>query len=110
VTFLIQEVRDFMARPQPMKMGTTLLPWHYDAASPRAPIDKSAMVSDVALRLMLGSVPDFARSSAYPPTADLSINSVIDAMGHKATSTNTSWPFIGAHPQRQGLHLVLQAS
>jgi hypothetical protein len=44
-----------------MKMGTIVSLWHYDgAASPRAPIDKSAMACDLALRLMLGSVPDFA--------------------------------------------------
>ena len=35
---------------------------------------------------MLGSVPDFARSSGYPPTAALSINSVIDA-----TANTRSW-------------------
>jgi hypothetical protein len=69
-----------------MKMGTIVSPWHYVAASPRAPIDKSAMACDLAPRLMLGSVPDFARSSDYPPIAALSINSGIDAMGQQQTS------------------------
>lgn len=73
-----------------MKMGTIVSLWHYDgAASPRAPIDKSAMACDLALRLMLGSVPDFARSSDYPATGALSIDSVIDAMGHLRKPKNT---------------------
>jgi len=67
----------FYGAPRSMKMGTIVSPWH----SPRAPIDKSAMACDLARRRMSGSVPDFARSSGYPPTAALSIKSVIDAMG-----------------------------
>jgi len=38
----------FYGAPRSMKMGTIVSPWHYDAASPRAPIDKSAMASDLA--------------------------------------------------------------
>ena len=75
----------FYGAPRSMKMGTIVSPWHYDAASPRAPIDKSAMASDLALRLMLGSVPDFARSSGYPPTGALYFNPVIDAIGQEPT-------------------------
>jgi hypothetical protein len=73
----------FYGAPRSMKMGTIVSPWHCDAASPRAPIDKSAMASDLALRLMLGSVPDFARSSGYPPTGPPSFNPVIDAKTEK---------------------------
>ena len=77
----------FYGAPRSMKMGTIVSLGHYDgAASPRAPIDKSAMACDLALRLMLGSVPDFARSSDYPATGALSIDSVIDAMGQTRTS------------------------
>jgi hypothetical protein len=88
----------FYGAPRSMKMGTIVSLWHYDgAASPRAPIDKSAMACDLALRLMLGSVPDFARSSDYPATAALSIDSVIDAMGQKRR--------FGSRPVTSGLPL-----
>jgi hypothetical protein len=88
----------FYGAPRSMKMGTIVSLWHYDgAASPRAPIDKSAMACDLALRLMLGSVPDFARSSDYPATGALSIDSAIDAMGQKRR--------FGSRPVTSGLPL-----
>jgi hypothetical protein len=62
----------FFGAPRSMKMGTIV------ATRSNRP---SAMACDPALRLMLGSVPDFAKSSGYSPTAALSIDSVIDAMG-----------------------------
>jgi hypothetical protein len=64
-----------------MKMGTTRSLCPYDAAARRAaPIGKSAMARDFALRLIGGCVPDFAGWSGYPSIAVLSLNPGINVM------------------------------
>jgi hypothetical protein len=56
--------------PRPMKMGTTVSLRCYDAAACYAPQPaKSAKACELALRLMGGCLPDFARWSGYPSIA-----------------------------------------
>ena len=60
--------------PRLMKMGTTALPWRYDAAARRCdPAGWPATDCDFTLRLMGGRLPNFAGPAPDAPASALKL-------------------------------------
>jgi hypothetical protein len=68
-----------------MKMGTTLSPCPYDAATRHA-LQSVCLRWPAILRYDPWAAAGFWRVARYPPIAALSINPEIDVMGHNPTS------------------------